>query len=61
MSTALAMHTHTQIEQRKTIWDVEQTWMPGIRTMCLNAEAQGKPVTRLTSLKELDALMQAMT
>jgi adenylate kinase family enzyme len=39
----------------RTIWEVDQTWMPGIRDLCTEAETQGKIVTRLTSVDELDA------
>jgi adenylate kinase family enzyme len=39
----------------RTIWQVDQEWMPDIRTRCTQAEAQGKLVTRLTSVDELDA------
>jgi hypothetical protein len=39
----------------RTIWEVDQTWMPGIRTLCTEAETGGKIVTRLTSVDELDA------
>lgn len=39
----------------RTIWEVDQTWIPGIRTLCTEAEAQGKPVTRLGSVDELTA------
>jgi len=39
----------------RTIWEVDQTWMPGIRALCTEAESQGKSVTRLTSVNELDA------
>jgi adenylate kinase family enzyme len=39
----------------RTIWEVDQTWMPGIRALCTEAEVQGKIVIRLTSVDELDA------
>jgi hypothetical protein len=39
----------------QTMWDVEQNWMPSIRATCVNAEAQGKTVTRLVTLEQLDA------
>ena len=38
-----------------TIWEVDQTGMPGIRALCSEAEAQGKLVTRLSSVDELNA------
>ena len=37
----------------QTIWQVDQDWMRGIRALCTEAEAQGKLVTRLTSVDEL--------
>ena len=39
----------------RTIWEVDQTWMPEVRALCTEAEGQGKIVTRLTSVDELDA------
>jgi adenylate kinase family enzyme len=39
----------------RTIWEVDQTWMPNVRALCTEAETQGKIVTRLTSVDELDA------
>jgi adenylate kinase family enzyme len=39
----------------QAIWEVEQTWMPEVRTLCTKAESQGKTVTRLASVEELDA------
>ena len=39
----------------RTIWEVDQTLMPGIRTLCADAEVQGKLVTRLASVDELEA------
>jgi adenylate kinase family enzyme len=38
----------------KTMWEVDQNWLPGIRELCREAE-QTKKVTRLCSLKEIDA------
>lgn len=38
-----------------TIWQVDQDWMPGIRTLCAEAHAQGKLVTRLGGVEELEA------
>jgi hypothetical protein len=37
----------------QTIWQVDQDWIPGIRALCTEAEAQGKLVTRLASVDEL--------
>lgn len=38
----------------KTIWDVDQNWMPAIRKLCVAAE-RFKSVTRLCSLEAIDA------
>jgi adenylate kinase family enzyme len=40
----------------RTMWDVEQTWMPEVRALCASAEANGTAVTRITSLEELQAI-----
>jgi adenylate kinase family enzyme len=60
-------HTPGGIEQMpptkalfQTIWDVEQGWMPGIKAMCVEAEKDGKIVTRLTSVEELDAFARSI-
>jgi hypothetical protein len=37
----------------KNIWEVEQTWMPEIRTLCASAELNGTSVVRLASVGEL--------
>jgi adenylate kinase family enzyme len=39
----------------RTIWDVEQNWMPGVRNLCNEAEALGKIVTRFTDVDVLDS------
>jgi adenylate kinase family enzyme len=39
----------------QTIWQVDHDWMPGIRTLCAEAHAQGKLVTRLGGADELEA------
>jgi hypothetical protein len=39
----------------QTIWQVDQDWMPGLRALCTETEAQGKLVARLTSVDELQA------
>jgi adenylate kinase family enzyme len=39
----------------KTMWDVDQEWMPRIRSMGDAAEQDGKIVVRLHSIDELDA------
>ena len=41
----------------KTMWEVDQHWLPGIRELCREAE-QTKAVTRLCSLEEVDALQE---
>jgi adenylate kinase family enzyme len=44
----------------KTIWDVEQSWMPGIRALCAAAERQGTAVTRLLNVEQLNAFTQSV-
>jgi adenylate kinase family enzyme len=44
----------------RTMWEVDQAWMPEVRTLCLNAEKGGTPVTRLTSVDELDAFTRLL-
>lgn len=44
----------------KTIWDVEQSWMPGIRALCTAAERQGTAVTRLRDLDQLNAFTRSV-
>jgi adenylate kinase family enzyme len=39
----------------RTMSEVDQTWMPDIRSMCAEAELEGKAVTRLASVDETDA------
>jgi hypothetical protein len=39
----------------KTMWEVDQTWLPAIRDLCRDAELAGKGVTRLFSLEDIDA------
>jgi adenylate kinase family enzyme len=38
----------------RSIWDVEQNWMPGVRRLCDEAEAEGKTVTRLSNVDDLN-------
>jgi hypothetical protein len=40
----------------RTMWEVDQTWLPDIRSMCTEAELAGKAVTRLGSVDEVDPL-----
>jgi adenylate kinase family enzyme len=44
----------------KTMWDVEQEWMPGIRSMCDAAQQDGKIVFRLHRIDELDAFTRPL-
>jgi hypothetical protein len=43
----------------RTIWEVDQHWMPDIRALCDAAEREGKTVVRLTSLEDVTALAAA--
>jgi adenylate kinase family enzyme len=40
----------------RTIWEVDRTWMPDLRQRVDEAEAAGKRTTRISTLKQLDAL-----
>jgi adenylate kinase family enzyme len=42
----------------KTIWDVDRDWMPEIRVLCSAAEAQGKTITRIASVEDLNRFTQ---
>jgi adenylate kinase family enzyme len=44
----------------RTIWEVEQTWMPEVRALCSDAEANRTTVTRITSLEELNAFTSSV-
>jgi adenylate kinase family enzyme len=44
----------------KTMWDVDQEWMPSIRSLCDEAEKEGKTVLRLRSIDDLDALTRSL-
>ncbi len=44
----------------RTMWEVDRTWLPDIRSMCAEAELEGKAVTRLTSVEEIDAFVSAI-
>jgi adenylate kinase family enzyme len=44
----------------KTIWEVDQIWMPDIRRMCVVAEREGKTVTRLGTVQEIEAFVSAI-
>jgi hypothetical protein len=38
----------------RTIWEVDQTWMPEIRRLVAAEEQQGKRVARLASVADLE-------
>ena len=40
----------------RTIWEVDQEWMPEIRRLVSTEETRGKRVVRIASIAELDAL-----
>jgi hypothetical protein len=44
----------------RTMWEVEQTWMPDIRSMCAEAVLEGKAVTRLNTVEEIDAFTESL-
>jgi len=44
----------------KTMWAVDQEWMPSIRGMCDAAQLQGKTVLRLRSIDDLDAFTRSL-
>jgi adenylate kinase family enzyme len=44
----------------RTIWEVEQSWMPELRVLCQDAEKHGKTLTRLADLDELDAFAKSL-
>jgi hypothetical protein len=44
----------------RAMWEVDQTWLPALRSMCQNAALEGKAVTRLTSPDEIDAFTKNM-
>lgn len=39
----------------RTIWDVDQTWMPSLRKLCAEAETEGKLLVQLRGVDELNA------
>ncbi|KAA1180192.1 adenylate kinase [Rhizobium tropici] len=43
----------------RTIWEIEQDWMPGIRRMCAERQHAGKRLTRIQNIDELNALVTA--
>lgn len=40
----------------RTIWEVDRDWMPVIRSLIRTEEAQGKRISRIVSVEELDAI-----
>jgi adenylate kinase family enzyme len=44
----------------RTIWDVEQNWMPKIRRLCAEAKQQGKAVIGIDSVDALDAFARSL-
>jgi hypothetical protein len=42
----------------RTMWQVDRTWLPDIRSMCAEAELEGKAVTRLASVEEIDGFVR---
>ncbi len=44
----------------RTMWEVDRSWMPDIRSMCAEAELEGKAVTRLGSVGEIDAFLRTL-
>jgi adenylate kinase family enzyme len=44
----------------RTIWEVEQTWMPELRARCQEAEKQGKTIIRLADVDALDAFAKGL-
>ena len=44
----------------RTMSEVEQTWMPDIRRMCAEAVLQGKAVTQLGNVEEIDRFVGAL-
>lgn len=53
-----AAQTPPTRELFRTIWEVDRSWLPEIRSMCAEAELAGKPVTRLGSIEEIDAFVK---
>jgi adenylate kinase family enzyme len=44
----------------RTMSEVDRTWLPDIRGMCTEAELEGKAVTRLASVDEIDAFVKTL-
>lgn len=44
----------------RTMWEVDQRWLPDIRSMCAEAELKGKAVTRLSGVDEIDGFVRGI-
>jgi adenylate kinase family enzyme len=44
----------------RTMSEVDQSWLPDIRRMCHEAELEGKAVTRLASIDQIDAFVKTL-
>ena len=44
----------------RTMSEVDRTWLPDIRSMCAEAELEGKAVMRLSSIDEIDAFVREL-
>jgi adenylate kinase family enzyme len=44
----------------RTMSEVDQSWLPEIRSMCAEAELEGKAVTRLGSVDEIDVFARTL-
>jgi adenylate kinase family enzyme len=44
----------------RTMSEVDQSWLPEIRSMCAEAEREGKAVTRLGSVDQIDAFVRGI-
>lgn len=44
----------------RTIWDVDQGWMPTIRELCEEAKVRGKSLVQLRSVDDLNAFTSAI-
>ncbi|RKD69281.1 hypothetical protein BJ928_104421 [Rhizobium sp. WW_1] len=42
----------------RTMWEIEQQWMPGIRRLCAEAHDAGKMLTQISSVDELNAFAE---
>jgi adenylate kinase family enzyme len=44
----------------RTMWEVDQGWMPGLRQLCADAKVQGKSLVQIQSLDELNAFASSI-